>query len=66
MFPGIPQLLQKSFDILSSTLFRSSERFYTKTIYFNVTEDKIAGALGSVVQEFPDVFIGSYPKMFVK
>ncbi|KAF2879981.1 hypothetical protein ILUMI_26192 [Ignelater luminosus] len=64
MFPGIPQLFERSFDMLSSTLFQSPCKFYTKYVYFNVTEDKIAKALDSLVKEFPDVLIGSYPQLF--
>ncbi|KAK4875120.1 hypothetical protein RN001_011542 [Aquatica leii] len=64
MFPGIPQLFEKAFDILGAELFKSSDKFYTKVVYFNVTEEKIANALMAVTQQHPDVVIGSYPEMF--
>lgn len=64
MFPGIPQLFERSFDMLSPILFQSPCKFYTKYVYFNVTEDKIAKALDSLVKEFPKVLIGSYPQLF--
>ncbi|KAJ8915065.1 hypothetical protein NQ315_014320 [Exocentrus adspersus] len=64
MFPGIPELLIKSFSNLKDSLFKSNNKFYTKSIYFNVTEDKIAEPLHTLVAEYPDVQFGSYPKLF--
>jgi len=64
MFPGIPQLFQKSFNALASSLFQSANKFYTRKIYLNITEDKIAQTLSIIVKEFPNVIIGSYPKLF--
>jgi hypothetical protein len=35
-----------------------------KELYLKVKEAAIAEALSAVVQEFPQVTIGSYPKLF--
>ncbi|KAJ8933337.1 hypothetical protein NQ314_014049 [Rhamnusium bicolor] len=64
MFPGIPELLVKSFNILKDALFKSNNKFYSKCIYFNLTEDKIVEVLYVLVKEYPDVQFGSYPKFF--
>ncbi|KAF5269660.1 hypothetical protein FQA39_LY08583 [Lamprigera yunnana] len=66
IFPGIPQLFEKAFDTLSSVLFKSSQKFYTKVVYFNVTEDKIAASLTDITKEYPRVLVGSYPELFNK
>ncbi|KAF5286719.1 hypothetical protein FQR65_LT12472 [Abscondita terminalis] len=66
IFPGIPQLFERSFDSLASVLFKSSNKFYTRVVYFNVTEDKIAKALMVIAQEYPNVLVGSYPELFNK
>ncbi|KAJ8955226.1 hypothetical protein NQ318_000252 [Aromia moschata] len=63
MFPGIPELLVKSFSNLKGVLFKSDKKFYTKSIYFNITEDKIVAALEKLVKEYPNVQFGSYPKL---
>jgi FAD synthetase len=65
LFPGIPELFLRSFKALSAILFKSGDTtFYTKVIYVNLTEDKIAEELGRLASEFPDVQVGSYPKLF--
>uniref|UniRef100_A0A1Y1LCC3 MoaB/Mog domain-containing protein n=3 Tax=Photinus pyralis TaxID=7054 RepID=A0A1Y1LCC3_PHOPY len=64
MFPGIPQLCERLFDKLSGQLFETTNQFYTRNVYFNVTEEKIANALSLVVAEYPGVLIGSYPELF--
>lgn len=63
MFPGIPQLLEKSFEILSEGLFRSHQRFYRKHIYLNLKEHQIVKTLDLLVNEFPQICVGSYPKL---
>ncbi|KRT80214.1 hypothetical protein AMK59_7753, partial [Oryctes borbonicus] len=61
MFPGIPQLLKKLFDCLGPKIFQSKEKFFKKTVYFNVTEKTLVVALNQLVKECPDVIFGSYP-----
>ncbi|XP_050304262.1 FAD synthase-like [Anthonomus grandis grandis] len=64
MFPGVPELLKKTILEAGPLLFRSNSRFYTKHFYCNIPEHKIASELQQVVNEFPDVQFGCYPKMF--
>ncbi|CAH0554412.1 unnamed protein product [Brassicogethes aeneus] len=63
IFPGIPQLLRKAFLASSKVLFRTDSQFFTKNIFCNATEDKIVDILNTVVQEYPQVQFGSYPKL---
>lgn len=63
VFPGIPQLFKKSFDIICENVFRSQSKFYTKYIYLNIAEHQIVRALDVLIQEFPLVCIGSYPTL---
>lgn len=61
-FPGVPQLLEKSFEGLARVLFSSNEKFYLKVVYLNVQEYAIVSQLNYVVKEFPSVMFGSYPE----
>lgn len=64
MFPGIPELLQKSFHNLKDVLFVSNKKFHSITVYFNISEEHIAKTLDILVREFTDVQFGSYPKLY--
>ncbi|XP_017775599.1 PREDICTED: FAD synthase-like [Nicrophorus vespilloides] len=64
IFPGIPQLLEKSLDMVAPKLFSSNNKFYKNKVYFNVTEQVILDVLNRLVEEFPDVMFGSYPELF--
>lgn len=64
IFPGIPELLRKSFNHLGHELFSSGRIFYTECVCFNAQENQLVEALNVVVAEFPDVQFGSYPKLF--
>ncbi|XP_022918050.1 FAD synthase-like [Onthophagus taurus] len=63
IFPGIPQLLRKLFEQIGHKIFTSHEKFYTKAIYFNVTEKLIVDVLNILVKKFPTVIFGSYPEL---
>ncbi|VEN38785.1 unnamed protein product [Callosobruchus maculatus] len=63
MFPGIPELLRKSFGCLKTVLFKSNKKFYSKAVYLTATEESIAKLLGKLAEDFPDVQFGSYPKL---
>nr|CAD7574311.1 unnamed protein product [Timema californicum] len=65
IFPGIPQLMEKSFSILSEDLFGAGNcKFFMKELYIKSPEDSIAGPLSSTAKEFPNVTFGSYPELF--
>lgn len=61
IFPGIPEFLRRKFSLLKER-FRS-EPYKIMRIYVNEEECFIAPYLDSVVREFQDVEIGSYPKI---
>ncbi|XP_018336860.1 FAD synthase-like [Agrilus planipennis] len=61
MFPGVPQLFQKSFNLLHKELFYSPTKFYSKVLYLTVSEDKVAPYLDNLVKSNPNVLFGSYP-----
>ncbi|CAH1122537.1 unnamed protein product [Ceutorhynchus assimilis] len=64
MFPGIPELLKKSMLEAGSVLFKSDKKFFSRHFYCNLPEHEIVTELQQVVNEFPDVQFGCYPKMF--
>lgn len=61
IFPGIPQLLEKSFDFFCNSCFLSSATFYNKEIHLQVSETVIVNILNEIVQMYPNVEFGSYP-----
>jgi molybdenum cofactor synthesis domain-containing protein len=61
IFPGIPEFLRQKFSAIKER-FRS-EPFLLKKVYINEEECYIAPYLDEVTSEFPDVDVGSYPKV---
>jgi len=61
IFPGIPEFLKNKFSALRER-FRS-QPFLLRRIYVNEEECLIARHLDTVVEEFGDVMVGSYPKV---
>ncbi|XP_028130250.1 FAD synthase [Diabrotica virgifera virgifera] len=64
IFPGIPELMMKTFSSVKATIFQSKEQFFTKCLYLKSKESDVVQILNKVVLEFPDVQFGSYPKLF--
>ncbi|XP_066144323.1 FAD synthase-like isoform X1 [Euwallacea fornicatus] len=64
MFPGIPELLQKTILEVGPILFQCANRFYNRCVFCNLPEHKIVTQLQQVVDQFPDVRFGCYPKLF--
>eukprot|EP00096_Caligus_rogercresseyi_P016804 TRINITY_DN978_c0_g1_i1.p1 TRINITY_DN978_c0_g1~~TRINITY_DN978_c0_g1_i1.p1 ORF type:complete len:505 (-),score=98.78 TRINITY_DN978_c0_g1_i1:56-1570(-) len=60
-FPGVPELLQKSFGLISKDIFGSGTTFHTKRIFSSSDEVSLVKALNSLVQKHPQVTFGSYP-----
>ena len=61
VFPGIPELLRKKFESIR-------ERFHgvpvlLKNVYVKRRESEIAHSLNELLLEFPDLMLGSYPKI---
>jgi FAD synthetase len=60
IFPGIPRLLQAKFDS-ARDCFKGSP-FYLRRIFMNCIESDIAQHLHDLLDEFPDLLLGSYPR----
>jgi len=61
IFPGIPELLMKKFEGLRDR-FRGVP-FLLKRVYVKRRESDIAASLNELLQEFPKLLLGSYPKI---
>ena len=60
IFPGIPRLLQAEFDS-ARDCFQGSP-FYLRKIFMSCIESDIAQDLHDLLDEFPDLLLGSYPR----
>jgi FAD synthetase len=61
VFPGIPELLRKKFESIR-------DRFHgvpvlLKNVFVRRRESEIAHSLNELVAEFPELMLGSYPKI---
>jgi molybdenum cofactor synthesis domain-containing protein len=61
IFPGIPELLRKKFESVRDR-FRG-EPFVLKRVYVKSHESDIADDLNDLLKEFPDIMLGSYPRI---
>jgi molybdenum cofactor synthesis domain-containing protein len=61
VLPGVPSIFRRKFDSIRG-LFRAGP-IYSHAVYSREGEGAIAAALDVVVAEFPEVAIGSYPRM---
>lgn len=66
LFPGVPALLRKLMDALSTQLFSTDDKYHTETLLVNAFETEIAGALTACDEKFHEdgVTIGSYPDWY--
>jgi len=60
-FPGIPELLRKKFQS-SRERFRGIP-FVLKRVFVRLMESEIADDLHALLGEYPDLLLGSYPKI---
>jgi len=61
IFPGIPQLFQKKFRSIRER-FRGVP-FHLKKVFVSLWESDIADSLHQVLGEFPELLLGSYPRI---
>lgn len=61
IFPGIPQLFRRKFDSIKER-FREFP-YYVRLVYVNARESDFAHLLDTVVGEFPELMLGSYPEV---
>ena len=64
ILPGVPELLRKKFRQIKER-FRT-EPYHLSKVFINEEECFVAHHLDVVVSEFPEVMVGSYPKMSEK
>lgn len=61
VLPGVPELLMKKFASVRDR-FRG-EPFLLKNVYVKRRESEIAASLNELLAEFPQLLLGSYPKI---
>lgn len=61
ILPGIPEILQQKFLSFKDQL--AVDPYYLKAIYTREVESAIAGYLNATLREFPELLLGSYPKI---
>ncbi len=61
IFPGIPELFEKKFHSIADRF--SGVPFQLKKIYVRPAESEIAETLNALLREFPELMLGSYPRI---
>jgi molybdenum cofactor synthesis domain-containing protein len=61
VFPGIPQLFEKKFTAIRERF--TGVPFQICRIYVTLYESEIAEALNALLREFPELMLGSYPRI---
>ena len=61
IFPGIPQLFEKKFHSIKDRF--SGVPFQLTKVYVDRYESDIASDLNALLEEYPDLMLGSYPRI---
>ena len=61
IFPGIPELFEKKFHSIRDRF--SGVPFHLKKFFVRENESEIADILNSLLRAFPELMLGSYPKI---
>lgn len=61
ILPGIPEILRKKFAGLREIF--AAEPYHLRVIYSRHSESMIAASLNQAMAEFPELLLGSYPKI---
>ena len=61
IFPGVPELLRKKFES-ARDLFRGVP-FVLRRVYVKSRESDIAASLHELLREYPELLLGSYPRI---
>jgi len=61
IFPGVPELLRKKFESIRGR-FRGVP-YVLKRVFVRRRESDIAPALNALLEEFPELMLGSYPRV---
>jgi molybdopterin-biosynthesis enzyme MoeA-like protein len=59
IFPGVPEILQRKFTRVRE-MFRE-EPYYLREVFLRADEGQIATLLHRVLEEYPELLLGSYP-----
>jgi len=61
IFPGIPQLFRRKFDSIKDRF--QDEPYHGRRVYLTARESDFSHLLDTLMQEFPDLMLGSYPEV---
>lgn len=61
ILPGIPEILRRKFEALRDSFAEAP--FHLRVIYTSQGEGTIAASLNQAMLEFPELLLGSYPKI---
>lgn len=61
ILPGIPQIFETKLKALAPRF--ATDPYYLRTIYTNAGEGVIAEHLNATLRQFPELLLGSYPKI---
>jgi molybdenum cofactor synthesis domain-containing protein len=61
VLPGIPEMFRAKFTSLRPRF--TADPFFLRVVYLRAFESAIAGFLNATLAAFPDVMLGSYPKL---
>ena len=61
IFPGIPELFEKKFQSIADRF--SGVPFVLRKLYVRESESDIADTLNNLLREFPELMLGSYPRI---
>jgi molybdenum cofactor synthesis domain-containing protein len=61
LFPGIPQILEQKFHAIRSRF--AGPRYHLRTLYTSSGEATIAEYLDATLVKFPELLLGSYPRI---
>lgn len=61
IFPGIPQLFRRKFDSIKERF--QDEPYHGRRVYLTARESDFSHLLDTLMQEFPDLMLGSYPEV---
>jgi molybdenum cofactor synthesis domain-containing protein len=61
VFPGIPQLFRRKFDSVKDRF--QDEPYHGRRVYLTARESDFSHLLDALMQEFPNLMLGSYPEV---
>jgi molybdopterin-biosynthesis enzyme MoeA-like protein len=61
LFPGIPQLFRRKFDSIKDRF--QDAPYHGRRVYLTARESDFSHLLDTLMEEFPDLMLGSYPEV---